>query len=312
MMRDSFGREITYARLSATDRCNQRCLYCMPDGRAKRARGETLSLESLSLVSEALAELGATKQRVTGGEPLTRKGILELLGMLGRNPNISSLGLTTNGQALSGMARAIRDAGVDGVNISLDTLDPAMYATLTGGGRLSDTLDGLRAALSVGLAVKLNAVLVKGANDSELRELSRFAADSGVPIRFIELMPFSDRRDYASRHFLSVDEAVARYGLKFVGADGKVRNYAFPDGTPIGFIGAITRKFCADCDRIRVTSDGKLMNCLHESKEYDLAPYLSDKAALKDFIVECVKKKPAGHCLEKGILQSRCMERIGG
>lgn len=312
MMTDGYGRIIRYARISATDLCDLRCLYCMPGGCVKKSHGDILPLEDLNEISRALADLGANKQRVTGGEPLVRRGITALLEMMGANEKIDNLSLTTNGQRLPEMAEAVWRAGVRNVNVSLDTLDAEKYRFLTGGGDIRNTLRGIDRALETGFNVKLNAVLLKDVNDSEVRDLAVFAKGKGVPVRFIEIMPFPNQRDFAGKHFLSPDDVVRKHGLRQTGRKGKSLVFEFPDGTPVEFISAISHKFCWECDRVRITADGKLINCLHEAKEYDLKPYIGDSDALKNFITDCVRKKPAGHNLDKGILQKRCMEDIGG
>lgn len=312
MMRDGFGRVINYARISATDLCDLRCLYCMPEGCVKKSRREILSLEELGEISEVLAELGVSKQRVTGGEPLVRRGILNLLETMGADKKIDVLSLTTNGQRLPETAEDLKKAGVKNINVSLDSLDDGKYKLLTGGGKAEKVLEGIEKITALGFKVKLNSVLVKGVNDSEVYDLAVFARKRDIPVRFIELMPFSNQKNYAEEHFISVDEIVSKYGLTEAGRRGKAVRYLFPDGTPAEFIGAVSRKFCDGCDRIRITADGKLINCLHEAKEYDLKPYLGDKENMKDFITKCVLKKPAGHNLEKGVLQKRGMEDIGG
>ncbi len=315
-MKDKFDREINYARISVTDLCNMRCRYCMPDGVEKKSHEDILTLEQLCVVSDALAELGVSKQRITGGEPLVRRGLISLLGHIGANELVKNLAITTNGQQLADMAADLYKAGVRALNISIDTLNGARFTDLTKCGKLSKTLDGIQAAKEAGFTgIKLNAVLLRGVNDGEIYKLAAFARRENLSIRFIELMPFSVQEKFAKQYFISTDDIVKRYNLQKIEEkkdNVKVREYAFSDGTEVGFISPVTGKFCAECNRVRITADGKLMNCLHESKEYDLKPYLDDKEELKKYITECVYKKPQEHHIADGVLQKRVMEDIGG
>lgn len=313
-MKDGFNREIKYARISVTDLCNLRCRYCMPDGVQKKLHSDILSIEELAEISDALATLGVSKQRITGGEPLARKGLFELLSHMGKNEKIHELDITTNGQKLGEEAAQLRELGVDRVNVSIDTLDKAKYRVLTGGGDLSRALDGLDSALSVGFEVKLNAVLLRGINDKEIRTLAEFAADKKIVLRFIELMPFADRKEYAKEYFISAKEVVKVNNLSKAtnnASDDKAVEYMFDDGLSLRIISPLSDCFCRYCNRIRITADGKLLNCLHESKEYDLKPYLHTDE-LCGFIEECVADKPERHRLTDGVLQRRAMEKIGG
>lgn len=316
MMQDSFGRTIEYARISITDLCNLRCKYCMPEGVCKKSHDEILSLESIMLISDALAELGVFKQRITGGEPLVRRGVIELLKHMGANPSISKLAVTTNGQLLTEQASDLFNCGVCALNVSIDTLDENKYFELTKGGSVRKVLDGLNAAKQAGFEqIKLNAVLLKGVNDDEVYALARFAAQEHCELRFIELMPFASQLQYATQYYINSKVVQQRYKLRFLEdktQSNKVQFFAFEDGTEVGFISPLSNKFCSECNRIRITADGKLLNCLHESVEYDLKPYLNDKNKLKEFIVECVTHKPREHHLAEGLLQQRVMENIGG
>lgn len=315
-MNDSFGRQISYARLSVTDLCNLRCKYCMPEGVEKKSHSDILSIEQLIFISDALAELGVNKQRLTGGEPLVRRGIMNLLSHIGKNPKVSNLGITTNGVLLSQVASELKTLGVKSLNISIDTLDKNKYLLLTGADKLSCAIDGIDKALSLGFdSIKLNAVLLKGINDMDIKTLANFAKEAKVKLRFIELMPFSSQCDFAKQYFISKNEIVNSYDLhKMEKIDllSKETDYEFSDGTPISFISPISDKFCSSCNRIRITADGKLLNCLHENREYDLIPHLQTQGELKSFIAECVQQKPKEHHLYEGSLQKRNMENIGG
>lgn len=315
-MRDKYSRLINYARLSVTDLCNMRCRYCMPDGVVKKPHMSILSLEELGFVSDALAELGVNKQRITGGEPLVRRNVISLFEKIGANKSVGTLGVTTNGLRLSELSRELKNAGVTNVNISIDTLDDKKFRYITKIGELTDVKKGIYAALDQGFdTVKLNTVLLKGINDDEIMNLVDFAAELNVGIRFIELMPFRAQHDFADRYYISGADIVKKYNLTCLPEKSltkKVSVYATDKGNEAGFISPVSNKFCAECNRVRITADGKLLNCLHECVEYDLKPYLNDKEALKKFIVECVGCKPKEHMLAYGKLQSREMDNIGG
>lgn len=315
-MKDGFNREITYARISVTDLCNLRCAYCMPGGVEKKKHGDILTIEQLMIISDALAALGVEKQRLTGGEPLVRRGIMPLIRHIGSNAGVKTLAVTTNGLLLKDTAEELKDAGVKAVNISIDTLNAAKYASLTKFGKLTDALSGLCAAKRAGFEkIKLNAVLLRGVNDDEIYTMSKFAKTEGITVRFIELMPFAEQVNYAKSYFISTKDIVKLYDLKYLpekSKNGKVAFYAFHDGVESGFISPLSDKFCSSCNRVRITADGKLLNCLHESREYDLKPYLGNSEELKAYISECVLKKPESHRITEGCLQSRIMEDIGG
>lgn len=315
-MIDKYSRLINYARISVTDLCNLRCRYCMPDGVVKKPHMSILSLEELGFVSDALAELGVIKQRVTGGEPLVRRNVISLFKKIGANKNVETLGVTTNGIRLSELSGELKNAGVTNVNISIDTLDDKKFRYITKIGELADVKRGIFAALEQGFdTVKLNTVLLKGINDDEVIRLVDFAAELGVGIRFIELMPFCAQHDFAAQYYISSDDIVKKYNLNYLSEKSvtkKVSVYATDKGNEVGFISPVSNKFCAECNRVRITADGKLLNCLHESVEYDLKPYLSDMEALKKYIVACVACKPKEHLLADGKLQHREMDNIGG
>lgn len=315
-MKDGFNRQITYARISVTDLCNMRCKYCMPEGVEKKPHDAILSIEELCQISDTLADLGVEKQRITGGEPLVRRGVMQLLRHIGANEKVKKLAITTNGQLLGDMAAELKEAGVNAVNISIDTLDEDKFKELTKGGDLSLTLRGVKAAASRGFeSVKLNAVLLRGVNDDEIYRLACFARDNKMPMRFIELMPFASQYKYAKEYFISMNDVVKTLNLQYIEEKSQCKKeavYRFADGVEVSFISPVSNKFCSECNRIRISADGKLLNCLHECVEYDLRPFIGDKAALAQYIEECVLKKPKEHHLSDGVLQKRPMENIGG
>ena len=319
-MKDPFGREITYLRISVTDLCNLRCVYCMPaEGVAKLSHKDILSVEEIEEIARAAAELGITKIRVTGGEPLVRKGIIEICRRISSAPGISEVCLTTNGTLLPQFAPQLRAAGIKRLNISLDSLDPETYRAITRGGELADALRGIEAARSAGFgAIKINAVLLGGVNDSEIRELAELSRDSNTHVRFIELMPIGATETGIWRYIPGDAVLSAIPELEPLGTDGVTRLFALPGacGT-VGLISPRSRHFCPSCNRIRVTSDGKLKPCLHSPDEIDLRVKCPAGALrggdLKAIISEAVMKKPQGHSLDTGASGSlRDMNKIGG
>ncbi|HPD02281.1 MAG TPA: GTP 3',8-cyclase MoaA [Eubacteriales bacterium] len=313
-MKDGLGREINYARISVTDLCNLRCRYCMPEeGILKKEHREILSIEKLSQIAASLAELGFEKIRVTGGEPLVRRGIDAFLNYLG-GLNFATLALTTNGMLLSENVGVLKSAGVDLINVSLDTLNAEKYRYITCRGDLAAALAGIESAIEAGVfQVKINAVLLKGINDNEVSDFIRFSESRGVEVRFIELMPFSSQRKFAEEHFIGAGEIIKNHPeLEYFGSAGNstAEYYKTKNGGLIGFIRPMSKKFCAQCNRIRITADGMLLTCLHNNGAFDLKPYIG--GGLTEFIKGCIQKKQSAHRLEDGELQCRDMKDIGG
>ncbi len=318
---------VTYMRISVTDRCNERCAYCMPHDVAIEwlPKGQILTYEEILRVARVATELGVTKFRVTGGEPLVRRNVAQFIGELNRLPGVTDIGLSTNGTLLAPLARSLRDAGVRKFNISLDTLNAALYRELTGNGRLADCLAGIDAAIETGAQVKLNCVLMKGNNDGELLDLVEFAATKRVPLRFIELMPVSSSEVLTDDNFLGIGHARRLIEQKYelVPDDVKLGNgpavYYRADGLPIhlGFIGAMTNlHFCETCNKVRLTADGKLRPCLGAHLEYDLKPVLrapdSTDAKLREVFVQTIRNKPEEHEFRNHYIPGRKMVAIGG
>ncbi len=314
-MQDSFGRNIDYARISLTDRCNYRCVYCMPEcGVEKKTHNDILSLEDTFKIICALKDLGVKKFRFTGGEPLVRKGAVDLIEKTAALDGVKTA-LTTNGVYLPECVDKLYDLKLNGLNVSIDTLDKDKYKIISGGGNLDDALNGLESAITAGINnIKINAVLMKGVNDDAIEEFATFGKEKGARVRFIELMPFSNGNSY-EKYGISADEVIRRYNLKKVDIEEYTKNteyYAFDDGKIVGFIRPISHKFCSECNRIRLTADGKLLLCLHRNIEVDLRDCLDDYDALKDRIIQAIKNKPESHNLDEGNLQSRSMNAIGG
>ena len=315
-MKDSFGRTIDYLRLSVTDLCNYRCTYCMPEaGVCKRAHAEILSIEELYEIAAAAVRCGVKKLRLTGGEPLVRRGILELCRMLRSLPGLETLTMTTNAGLLAPVARELKDAGVDRLNISLDTLNAARFAAITRRGRLDDVLAGLRAAKEAGFTnTKINAVLIGGVNEDDIAPLVALTKDEDISVRFIELMPMGECAHWPAGRFLPADAVLrALPELTFVDTDGVAERYRLPGaiGT-VGLIRPMRCKFCSRCSRLRVTADGKLKPCLHSGEEISLRGLHG--AALEAAILDAAKKKPAAHTLDAAhpSRAARDMNEIGG
>ena len=308
-MKDLFGRTIDYLRVSLTDRCNYRCVYCMKEsGVEKKAHVDILSLEDVFCVIRAFRELGGEKVRFTGGEPLVRKNALKLIESVGKL-GFDKIGLTTNGVFLLQYAEKLAKAGVTSVNVSIDALDRENYARVTKGGDVEDALMGLQAAKDFFPEVKMNAVLMKGIND-DVRAFAEFATEKGVALRYIELMPFSEN-DAFKVYGVSATDVIEKNGLTLVEKKGNAEVYAFPDGVKVGFIRPLSRKFCAECNRLRLTSDGKILPCLHGDGEIDVKPYLK-QGTVKDALIKAAQAKPACHHMDGGVLQTKKMNYIGG
>ena len=314
-MTDGCGRTIDYLRLSVTDRCNYRCRYCMPEeGVCKREHREMLTLEELAEVAAACVGCGVRKIRLTGGEPLVRRGIVDLCRQLRAIPDLRELCLTTNGSLLPDLAAPLRAAGVDRLNISLDTLRPERFAQMTRLGQLSDVLEGIRAAEDAGFRdLKFDTVLIGGFNDDEIADFAALTRDHPWEMRFIELMPMGPCASWDKGCFLPGETVLERVPeLAPIEAQGVARRYKLPGalGT-VGLISPVSHDFCADCRRIRVTADGKLKGCLHSAEELPLRGLHG--GALEDAIRRGIAQKPARHHLsERKSDTPRNMNQIGG
>lgn len=315
-MKDRYGRTIKYLRLSVTDLCNCRCVYCMGENGVPRLpHSAILSFEEIEEIVRAAVSLGVTKVRLTGGEPLVRRGIDELVRRLRGIEGVEELAMTTNGARLAEYAEALKEAGLDRLNVSLDTLDPEKFRRITRIGELRDTLDGLDAARRAGFErIKLNTVLMGGVNDDEIAEIAALAKDGAFDVRFIELMPIGECTDWDGRRFLPA-ERVLEYLPKGerVPSDGVAELWR-PAGFrgTVGLIRPLSHRFCADCDRIRVTADGCLKPCLHSAREIPLRGKHGE--ALVRTIAEGMQTKPREHHMADGHASEsrRGMNRIGG
>ncbi len=312
-MEDRHARPITYLRLSVTDLCSLRCRYCMPAGGVpKRDRRDLCSVEELVETARAAADCGIRKVRLTGGEPLVRRGILDICRGVAAISGVEELCLTTNGLALSQLAGPLREAGVDRLNVSLDTLRPERYAYMTRGGRLEDVFRGLEAAAEAGFSgTKLNVVLMKGFNEDEIPGFVDLARRYPLEIRFIELMPIGQGE---AAEFLPAEAVLeACPDLLPAGDSGVARRYRSPGGLgTVGLIAPMSHCFCQSCDRIRVTADGKLKPCLHSDQEIPLRGLRGE--ALRRVIRDGIAAKPRRHHMnETGHSGAgRNMHQIGG
>ena len=328
MLIDTFGRVATDLRVSLTDRCNLRCSYCMPPEGLEWLPGEeVLTDDEVVRVVRVAVDLGVTEVRFTGGEPLLRRGLVDIIGRTAALTPRPQLSLTTNGIGLARTAAALRDAGLDRVNVSLDTIDPEKFKTLARRDRLDDVLRGLAAAVEVGLApVKVNAVLMRGVNDDEAVPLLRWCLENGYLLRFIEQMPLDAQHGWKRTNMVTADEIMGRlaeaFSLTPVGA--KERGSApaeewLVDGGPgrVGVIGSVSRPFCGACDRVRLTADGQIRNCLFAREETDLRAALRsgcDDARIAEMLRATLLAKRAGHGIDDpDFLQpTRPMSAIGG
>jgi len=333
-MQDRYGHRISYLRVSITDRCNERCTYCMPQELQEwLPREEILTFEETLCLIRIAAELGVSKVRVTGGEPLTRRDVAHFIAQIPAISGIKSLGLSTNGTLLARqitpsktMAMTLRDAGVQSVNISLDTLDRDVYSKITGRDLHAQVLEGINAAIAVGFdQIKLNTVLMRGRNEDQLIPLIEFAASRNLILRFIEMMPVSTTEVLSEDNFMSVFEAKrlieSVYGSLIPETEfrtnGPATYYQVPSREQrIGFIGAMTNlHFCENCNKLRLTCDGKLRPCLGSYLEFDIMKPLRAGASdedLKQFFLDVVERKPAQHDFRDNYQPNRKMIAIGG
>jgi len=325
-MRDQYGRDLSDLRISLTDRCNLRCVYCMPaEGIDFRAPEELLADQELLLLVRVAAELGVRKIRLTGGEPTVRPGIVELVGTIAATPGIEDIAMTTNGLLLDSLAAPLARAGLRRVNVSLDTLDEAKFARITRGGRLGRVLAGITAAEAAGLLpVKLNAVVVRRFNEEDVVDLARLTLERPWEVRFIEVMPFGVVADVADAGIVPSEETMARieaalgplHPLDLSGGD-PARTYRAPGAAgTLGFISPVSQPFCSRCGRLRLTADGRLRLCLLRDDEVDLLTPLrrgASYAEMKEIFAAGAYRRPFGHALAERLFpEKRVMIQIGG
>ena len=326
MSTDRFGRNINYLRISLTDKCNLRCVYCMPEQMTFRPRKELLQDDEIYRLVSIFAGLGFEKFRLTGGEPTVRQNVVEIVRKIASTPGVKIVAMTTNGLMLQELAGPLADAGLSRVNISIDTMDPAKFKTVTRWGDVQDVWQGIAAAADADLGVKLNAVVVRGYNDvQDVVDLAGLTLHQSWQVRFIEMMPFGDVSDFQQAGVVSEEELRATISsalgpLTLVNKgqlDGEARLFQLPDapGT-IGFISSVTQPFCATCSRARLTADGRLRLCLLREMEVNLITPMragaTDQELIK-IIEEAIWWKPWGHGLADEVIPlNRVMSEIGG
>ncbi len=323
---DQFGRNIHYLRISLTDHCNLRCVYCMPEDQTFHPNPELMQDNELALLTQLFASLGFDKIRLTGGEPTVRAHIVDLVRIMAAAEGIRSISMTTNGVFLKKLAQPLADAGLQRVNISIDTLNPEKFHRLTRWGNLEDVWEGVLAAEKAGLSpIKLNTVVVKGYNEQDVVDLARLTVDHPWQIRFIEMMPFAGVTDVQTGQVITAAQIQGRIQSALGGMeksnrgklDGEARVFHLPGAQgDIGFISSVTSPFCDSCTRARLTADGRLRLCLLRENEVDLLAPLRAGATLEDLrrlILDGIWTKPWGHGLADGVIPlKRVMNEIGG
>lgn len=325
---DSFGRVHTNLRISVTDRCNIRCFYCMPNENIQfRPRDEILTFEEIERFTRVAAQLGVTKVRLTGGEPLVRSGLEKLIGKLVALPGIKDVALTTNGILLAEQAAALKRAGLHRLNISLDGLNEETFERITRRTGLHRVLEGIAAAQRIGFeGIRLNAVAIRGITDDEIVPLGEFARQQQLELRFIEFMPLDAEGNWETDQVISGDlirkKLEAEFGELVPAArpdpSQPAMDFQFADGKGrIGFINPVTQPFCGDCNRLRITAEGMIRNCLFSIKEWDARALLRSDASdelLAERLVECVQAKKSGHGIDSPdfVKPDRAMYQIGG
>lgn len=325
-MSDSYGRRINYLRISLTDACNLRCVYCMPEDMSFRPRHELMSDEEILFLVKVGASLGVNKVRLTGGEPTIRPNVVEIVRGIAQTPGIKDLAMTTNGLLLPKLAKPLAEAGLKRVNISIDTLNAAKFKQITRWGKLDDVWASIHAAEEAGLTpVKLNSVVVRNFNDGEdMIELARLTLENDWDVRFIEMMPFGEITDFQQTNVVTYKEMRDRIESVFGPLEEATYDFLDPSrpfripgamGT-LGFISSVTEPFCQGCGRVRLTADGKLRLCLLRDDEVDLLTPLRAGASFEEMRVlmrEGAFHKPWGHGLDQGIVsENRAMNQIGG
>ncbi len=326
MALDRFGRKIRYLRVSLTDHCNLRCVYCMPEDMTFRPNAEMMQDNELLLLTRLFADLGFDKMRLTGGEPTVRANIVELVRGITHTPGIREISMTTNGVLLAKLARPLAEAGLQRVNVSLDSLDPEKFKRLTRWGNVDVVWKGILAAEAAGLRpIKINAVVVRGYNEEDVVDMARLTLEHPWQVRFIEMMPFAGATSLQTGQLVTASDTQRRieqvFGSLVVAnggkLDGEARIFQIPGAQgEIGFISSVTVPFCASCNRARLTADGVLRTCLLRENEINLLTPMREGASLdelRDLVIEALWNKPWGHGLAEGeIPLNRTMSEIGG
>lgn len=319
-MQDNFGRNVDYLRVSLTDRCNLRCLYCMPEeGIEKLKHEDILRYEEVLNIIKAFAKLGGRKVRYTGGEPLILKGIDYLISETAKIPGIEDIALTTNGILLYDMADELKKAGLKRVNVSIDSLKPEKYSHITRGGDLRKVMLGIEKCLKIGISpVKINVVIIKGLNDDEVGDFINLTKELPVQIRFIELMPMGEGKKYYESGRMSSNEIIEKFPELILLSEknqGTAKMYKLKDSKgAVGFITPMSCKFCSSCNRIRLTSAGTIKPCLHSREEIAIKDFVGNEVLLAKTLKDAIINKPEEHHLvdERESRSSKMMYQIGG
>ncbi len=319
-MEDRYKRNIEYLRISVTDRCNLRCRYCMPEEgiKDKKTHSDILSLEEIYEVVKACSNLGINKVRITGGEPLTRKGISGLIRNIDKLVGIKDIAMTTNGLLLKEYAKELKEAGLGRVNVSLDTLNEKKYKYITRFGSLKNVLEGIEEAKKIGLLpLKINVVLIGGFNDDEIENFVKLTIDDDMQVRFIELMPIGQASGWAKENFIPntvvLDKFKDLQPVPQMDKSSPAEYYRLPGAKGlVGLINPISHRFCSNCNRLRLTADGKIKPCLNSNQEIDIKKVLKSGGDLEKTIQIAIQQKPLRHYLNEGQSIKRDMMRIGG
>ncbi|MGD0855959.1 MAG: GTP 3',8-cyclase MoaA [Dehalococcoidia bacterium] len=317
---DSFQRGISYLRISVTDRCNLRCVYCMPpEGIPLVSHDDILSFEEILLVVRAAVEMGIDKIRITGGEPLVRMGVTDLIQMISSVNGVKDISMTTNGTVLARYAEDLVNAGLNRINISLDTLKPDRFKQITRTGELSDTLKGIEAARKAGLnPVKINMVPMQGINDDEIVDFARMTLESGWHVRFIELMPLNRTAEFVPSNVLrkKIEALGMLEPFHGIAGNGAARYFSLPGAAgTIGFISPVSEPFCKECNRLRLSATGMLFPCLFSDNGVDIKTPVRNNAdleAIKHLIAAAIAAKPQNHRFVAGATEKTKMSKIGG
>lgn len=312
-MKDQFGREISYLRISVTDRCNFRCKYCMGKDGIKLLRHEDiLTFEEIVETAQIMAGLGIRKIRLTGGEPFARRGVIDLIKSLAQIPEIEDLAITTNGSMVYDKLDLLKEYGISRINFSLDTLDKEKFKLITGTDQLEEVKRTINKAIDLGFKVKINVVLIKGFNDKEIGDFLALTENNDIEVRFIELMPIGADLDFDRNNYKENLHILDGYRRKDLGFDGVARTFTIEGHKGrVGLISPLSHKFCKDCNRIRLTADGKLKACLHSREEISIKGLSLEEK--KKIIRESIYKKPKSHRIgDFGSESVRTMSSIGG